>query len=97
MSYKEIAETLGKTVRAVDSLLFRAKTNVRRVLAEDRATNDAVRHFGFVSGEQKNALLREADLFCFPTYYQNENQPVNFVFPGGRAVPSNASGCPSVM
>lgn len=37
MSYKEIAETLGKSVRAVDSLLFRAKTNVRRALAEDRA------------------------------------------------------------
>jgi RNA polymerase sigma-70 factor, ECF subfamily len=37
MSYKEIAETLGKTVRAVDSLLFRAKTNVRKALAEDRA------------------------------------------------------------
>ncbi|HTW92542.1 MAG TPA: sigma-70 family RNA polymerase sigma factor [bacterium] len=37
MSYKEIAETLGKTVRAVDSLLFRAKTNLRRALAEDRA------------------------------------------------------------
>jgi RNA polymerase sigma-70 factor, ECF subfamily len=37
MSYKEIAETLGKTVRAVDSLLFRAKANVRKALAEDRA------------------------------------------------------------
>jgi RNA polymerase sigma-70 factor (ECF subfamily) len=37
MSYKEIAETLGKTVRAVDSLLFRARTNVRKALAEDRA------------------------------------------------------------
>jgi len=37
MSYREIAETMGKTVRAVDSLLFRAKTNVRKALAEDRA------------------------------------------------------------
>jgi RNA polymerase sigma-70 factor (ECF subfamily) len=37
MSYREIAETLGKTVRAVDSMLFRAKTNVRKALAEDRA------------------------------------------------------------
>lgn len=37
MSYREIAETLGKTVRAVDSLLFRAKANVRKALAEDRA------------------------------------------------------------
>jgi len=36
MSYREIAETLGKTVRAVDSLLFRAKTNVRKLLAKDR-------------------------------------------------------------
>lgn len=36
MSYREIAETMGKTVRAVDSLLFRAKTNVRKALAEDR-------------------------------------------------------------
>jgi glycosyltransferase involved in cell wall biosynthesis len=23
--------------------------------------------------------LREADLFCFPTYFQNENQPVNLI------------------
>ena len=37
MSYREIAETLGKTVRAVDSLLFRAKTNARKALAEDRS------------------------------------------------------------
>ncbi len=37
MSYREIAESLGKSVRAVDSLLFRARTNVRKVLAKDRA------------------------------------------------------------
>jgi glycosyltransferase involved in cell wall biosynthesis len=38
-----------------------------------------VEYFGFVSGEQKSRLLREADLFCFPTYYENENQPVNLI------------------
>ena len=38
-----------------------------------------VHYFGFVSGDQKNQLLREADLFCFPTYFQNENQPVNLI------------------
>jgi glycosyltransferase involved in cell wall biosynthesis len=37
------------------------------------------RWHGFVSGEEKDRLLREADLFCFPTYYQNENQPVNLI------------------
>jgi glycosyltransferase involved in cell wall biosynthesis len=38
-----------------------------------------IEYFGFVSGDQKNQLLREADLFCFPTYYENENQPVNLI------------------
>ncbi len=38
-----------------------------------------VQYLGFVSGEQKHQLLREADLFCFPTYYENENQPVNLI------------------
>lgn len=40
---------------------------------------EMVQYFGFVSGEQKNQLLRDADLFCFPTYYENENQPVNLI------------------
>lgn len=40
---------------------------------------DLVQYFGFVSGETKLKLLREADLFCFPTYYENENQPVNLI------------------
>lgn len=40
---------------------------------------ELVQYFGFVSGDQKNQLLREADLFCFPTYYENENQPVNLI------------------
>ena len=38
-----------------------------------------VQYQGFVSGEKKNQLFREADLFCFPTYYENENQPVNLI------------------
>ncbi len=40
---------------------------------------DMVQYLGFVSGDQKHQLLREADLFCFPTYYENENQPVNLI------------------
>lgn len=34
---------------------------------------------GFVSGEGKARAFREADLFCFPTYYLGENQPVNLI------------------
>ena len=38
-----------------------------------------IEHAGFVSGERKDRLLREADLFLFPTQYLGENQPVNLI------------------
>src|SRR5205814_8370086 len=34
---------------------------------------------GFVSQGQNGKLLRNADVFCFPTFYPNENQPVNLI------------------
>ena len=38
-----------------------------------------IEHLGFVSGSRKDELLREADLFLFPTCYLGENQPVNLI------------------
>jgi glycosyltransferase involved in cell wall biosynthesis len=38
-----------------------------------------VQHLGFVSGDRKAMLYREADLFLFPTQYLGENQPVNLI------------------
>jgi glycosyltransferase involved in cell wall biosynthesis len=55
-----------------------AKAEFERSLAAPGVA-DLVQYLGFVSGDQKNQLLREADLFCFPTYYENENQPVNLI------------------
>jgi glycosyltransferase involved in cell wall biosynthesis len=47
---------------------------------QSQSTNPgSVQYLGFVSGEQKMKALRNADLFCFPTYFQNENQPVNLI------------------
>jgi len=54
------------------------KAEFERRMAEPGMA-DMVQYLGFVSGDQKNQLLREADLFCFPTYYENENQPVNLI------------------
>jgi glycosyltransferase involved in cell wall biosynthesis len=36
-------------------------------------------YLGFVGGAEKERALREADLFCFPTRYIGENQPVNLI------------------
>src|SRR5690606_7257386 len=54
------------------------KTEFER-LAQQDGVRQYIDYHGFVSGDQKNQLLRQADLFCFPTYYQNENQPVNLI------------------
>jgi glycosyltransferase involved in cell wall biosynthesis len=54
------------------------KNEFDRLLAQPGASEN-IEYLGFVSGEQKNGLLRQADLFCFPTYYENENQPVNLI------------------
>ena len=48
-------------------------------LREDSTFAATVSHLGFVSGEQKFRLLREAGLFLFPTRYLGENQPVNLI------------------
>ena len=54
------------------------KVEFDRLLDKPGASR-VIEYLGFVFGEQKNRLLREADLFCFPTYYENENQPVNLI------------------
>jgi glycosyltransferase involved in cell wall biosynthesis len=48
-------------------------------ILETPTGRQSVSYLGFLSGAQKDNALREADLFCFPTYYQNENQPVNLI------------------
>ena len=48
-------------------------------LNHDREFSATVQHVGFVSGERKSQLYREADLFLFPTQYLGENQPVNLI------------------
>ncbi len=65
-------QVTGGFVKAAEKAEFEQK------IAEPRLA-DIVQYLGFVSGDQKNQLLREADLFCFPTYYENENQPVNLI------------------
>lgn len=48
-------------------------------LQENPEFATAVQLLGFVSGPTKEKALREADLFCFPTQYLAENQPVTLI------------------
>jgi glycosyltransferase involved in cell wall biosynthesis len=49
-----------------------------RVLAEPGVAGWA-KYAGFVAEEEKWAILRRADVFCFPTYFPNEGQPANLI------------------
>ncbi|NOS70792.1 MAG: glycosyltransferase [Verrucomicrobia bacterium] len=48
-------------------------------LMADQEFDRAVDYLGFVSGAGKDSAFRNSDLFCFPTYYLGENQPVNLI------------------
>ena len=39
----------------------------------------ACEYLGFISGVEKQRILHEADLMCFPTCYLGENQPVSLI------------------
>jgi glycosyltransferase involved in cell wall biosynthesis len=54
------------------------KEEFNRIL-ETHEGAQTIRYLGFLAGEEKKKALRDADLFCFPTYYRNENQPVNLI------------------
>ena len=54
------------------------KAEFDRLLTRPGAT-ETIQYLGFVFGKQKARVLREADIFCFPTYYENENHPVNLI------------------
>jgi len=46
---------------------------------KDPEVANMITYAGFDSGKRKAELLREADLFLFPTRYLGENQPVNLI------------------
>jgi glycosyltransferase involved in cell wall biosynthesis len=46
-----------------------------REIIRRRGLQDTVEHLGFVSEERKEQALHDADVFCFPTYYNAENLP----------------------
>jgi len=51
---------------------------IREFVRRLNLQNDVI-ILGFVSNERKNQELRNADIFCFPTYYLAEGQPANLM------------------
>ncbi len=58
----------------------------REVFLNSIRANEQLRYHGVVRGEEKRALFRMAHLFCLPTYYPYEGQPISIL-------EAYASGC----
>jgi len=54
------------------------ETELHEWIRRQGLQND-VEILGFVPAERKNLALRNADMFCFPTYYLAEGQPANLI------------------
>lgn len=54
------------------------KAEFKQLLA-NHPEGDSVKCLGFVTGKDKYNLLHQTDLFCFPTFFPNENAPVNVI------------------
>jgi glycosyltransferase involved in cell wall biosynthesis len=59
-----------------------------------------VQHHGVAKGEEKKKLFRKAHIFCLPTYYRYEGQPISILesYASGCAVlTTNHSGIPDIF
>jgi glycosyltransferase involved in cell wall biosynthesis len=65
-------DVAGAFAGEADESAFRRQVEAAQAVEE-------VRCLGFVSGADKDRVLREADLMCFPTFYPGENQPVTLI------------------
>lgn len=87
------AKGLRDTVEAIAQLQARAPGAWRLTFAGGFATSEdaqhfhrhaaamggAMRHAGFVDEARKRALFAAADIFCFPTVYPHEGQPLTLI------------------
>ena len=74
-------------VKLIGAFAFAAEKEELRELIQQRGLRDAVEHLGYVSEERKEQALREADVFCFPSYYAAENQPASLMEAMGYGLP----------
>ena len=63
----------------IGAFALAAEEKELRERVQRRNLQNAVTVLGFVSNERKNLELREADIFCFPTYYLAEGQPASVI------------------
>jgi glycosyltransferase involved in cell wall biosynthesis len=58
------------------------------------------KYYGIVSGEEKKKLLESSNVFCLPTYYEQEGQPISLLeamLTGNIVVTTKHAGIPDIV
>lgn len=98
-AFKSLDEDAKRGMRVDLAGGFESDHQKERFLAKI-AGEDRIRYHGVVAGERKRALLEQAHVFCLPTYYPYEGQPISMLeaFASGCAViTTDHSGIPDVF
>lgn len=69
-------------------------------IVEDNQLKDQIVFHGLKKGPDKWQLYKECDIFCFPTYYENEGFPVVLLEALSFSMPivvTNWRGCPDIV
>lgn len=77
-----------------------AKANFLSLIEEDARLKERVTFHGFVSGEQKENLLKQAHVSVLPTYYVHEGQPLTIIEAmayGTPVITTNYRGLPTLV
>lgn len=98
-AFKGLDETSKASMRLDLAGAFESDRARAQLLAKV-AGEPHIQYHGTVSGERKRALFDEAHVFCLPTYYPYEGQPISILeaYASGCAViTTNHSGIPDVF
>ncbi len=91
--YPFVCDFVGGETAEIDSRCFKAEV-------EKRNLESSVVYHGKKFGEEKNAFLKEADIFVFPTFYPNECFPLVLLEAmqyGVACVSTHEGGIPGII
>lgn len=98
-AFMSLDERTRSSMRVDLAGAFESQHQKERFLARV-AGEDRIRYHGSVAGERKRGLFGQAHVFCLPTYYPYEGQPISLLeaYASGCAViTTDHSGIPDVF
>jgi glycosyltransferase involved in cell wall biosynthesis len=99
-AYIELEETSKKQVNIVFVGGFESQESENEFLTKIK-THDGLNYIGkFIDGEKKRELYCQSHVFCLPTYYPFEGQPISILegyATGCIVITSNHSGIPFIF